>query len=145
MAAISLGRAAILAVDDVVPGSTYVVVNKCKDITLSRSGDAIDTTNNDDAGYTSNEAGFRDQELSFSFVSFDVDTNTTGQGFIKKQYEANSKIAVRIYPEGSGTGKPQYIGSGTITKFDDATPTKDVRGYSVTIKISGALDTTAQS
>lgn len=140
-----LGRSAVLSVDDAVPGVTYVDVNKVQDITLSMSGDAIETTNNDDAGFTSYVTGFADAELTFAFVADDVYTNTTGQGFIKKQYDARADIAFRLFPKGTGTGLPSIIGSGVVTKLDNAAPTKDVQKFNVTIKISGALTHGTQS
>lgn len=113
---------------------------------LSIAHDAIDTTNNDDAGFTSAAYGNTTVTLS---VEFRYDPTDTGQGTIRDvaaDLDGTCKVKKAFFIKPIvGSGEDCWSFEGIITAFDVSYNNNEPVNVSITVQSTGAVTYAAQT
>lgn len=111
-----------------------------KTSTFSGSADVHDTT-----GYTltnrTKVGGLVDGKFTAS-GAYDIGT-VTGTGLVMEGKEGTTQAIIRKV-NGTGTGKPQEVFSGILSKFDVSDPVDDIVTWSAEWEVTGTVSRTVQ-
>lgn len=127
------GRDETLAVS--TDGSSYTDVGGLVDVSYSGSADTIDVTDNDSAGWKEHLDGEKSVSIS---ITANWDEADTGLGMILTAFSGGSTLYVRHRPRGDGSGYKEFIGSGTITSFEESQSHDGKAEVSAEWQLSGA-------
>jgi len=149
ISAVNLGTGCYIGIGnsgEVAPGGSFVEIGGIFSSSMSVSHDAVDTTNNDDAGFTSAEYGNTTVTLS---LECRFDPTDTAQGTLRTiaaDLDGSSKVkkAFVIRPI-EAAGEDSWSFDGVVTKFDVSFNNNEPVNISVEVQSSGAVVYAAQS
>jgi hypothetical protein len=129
-----------------VPSGTFVEIGGIYSSSMSVSHDAVDTTNNDDAGFTSAEYGNSTVTLSFECRFDPTDTAQGTLRTIAADLDGSCKVkrAFAIRPI-VGSGEDSWSFEGVITKYDVSFNNNEPVNISVEVQSSGAVTYSTQT
>jgi len=110
----------------------WVVLGGQRGATLNRSGEVIDMTDKNSAGWKENAAGFK--EWSVDCDGFYVTTDTAFTA-LETAYENGTQVEIKV----AKTAGISYIGYAIITDFPVELPYDDAMTYSISFTGTTAL------
>lgn len=150
ISAVNLGTNSTLGIGasgETVPSGTFVDIGGIFTGSMSVSHDPVDTTNNDDGGFTSAEYGNTTITLSFECR---FDPSDTAQGTVRTvaaDLDGASKVkqAFRVRPV-VGNTEDEWSFDGIITSFElNAATNNEPVNVSVEVQSTGPVVYSAQS
>lgn len=110
----------------------YTELGNQQDLTLKMTGEKIDTSSKNNAGWNTAIVGNRDWGVEGSAI---VDTDDTALGALETAFLAGSTIKIQVDEDGINT----YTGDVCIDDFSKASPVKDVSKASISLSGASAL------
>jgi len=149
LGAINLGTDSYVGVGatgQVVPGGTFAEIAGIFSGSLSISHDAVDTTNNDDAGFTSAKYGNTTVTLS---LEYRFDPTDSAQGTLRtvaSDLDGSCKVqkAFAVRPI-VGTGEDSWSFEGIITSYEISYNNNEPVNVSIEVQSTGAVTYNVQT
>jgi len=116
--------------------AAYSLVGLQRNLSFSRSRNAIDTSTKDDGDNSTYIGGRKNQTMTFDCI-FDH-TEDAGYTKLSDAYESESGL-VFFLATSTTTGDTEWHGSGVITDLSPSFPDEDVSTFTASIQISGTL------
>lgn len=126
-----------VSTDDV----TYTKIGRMASGTLSRTTGTEEATDYDSGDDEEFEHGFRNSTLQIECNRDDADT---GQEMVKTSHDDQTKLYYRWRYQ-DNVGDDEFVQQGLVTNFDDKNTKKQLQGLSISVQLSGAETTQAQS
>lgn len=126
------GREAKLAAS--TNGSSYTDIEGILDVSYSGSTGEIDVTDMDSGEWTEHLVGRSEVSLSFNA---NWDEAATGLMMLYTAWTGNTQIYLRWRPRGDGATYKEFIGLGTITKFEESQAHDGKAELSIDWKLTG--------
>ena len=121
-----------------VPAGTFVTIGGVASGSLTITHDAVDTTNNDDAGYTSFQVGNATATLSLE-CRFDP-VGDTAQATIRTAFNAKAVKAFKIEPAGAANGEDSWSFEGHVISMEiNGGTNNETVNISMEIQSTGAI------
>jgi hypothetical protein len=134
---LALGTNAVVKVDI---ASSLTDVEHVKDASFSKTTNAVDSTDNDTAGWLTNLAGNATASFSFTF-NYDV-TKPTGQTQIHALAMSKAIEEWQFQPDGNVVGADEYDFSGFVSEISQNATNDTTLECVATVTVTGTVTRT---
>ncbi|MCU1285933.1 MAG: hypothetical protein JWO13_2283 [Acidobacteriales bacterium] len=117
-------------------GASYTEVLELRDLKVKRAAKMMDATSHSSAGDEEYKPGLRGWTASAEALRIFADA---GQNVIAAALAAGTRLKLRDYPSGVGSGKPKREGFMYIEDMDENSPISDLIATNISIRGDGPL------
>jgi len=105
-------------------------------IDVDVKSDTVDATDHDSAGWHEKLYGNKTWtgQTDHAFVLADV-----SQDALFTALSGATILTIKVYPNGTGSGKPEYTGTALVTDYKYNAPNADIQTLAITLEGTGAL------